>query len=208
MKNVATAPQEAAEDIFFGQSVINWARWFLIAGGMILVLWGAESIGQLVIGTIPVVAMMGMNFYLHGRQLAERPANPVLITLSSLLDVSVITLVVLFWPDPGQRGLASPFFVMYYPAVLAFAFVMRPRIAAVYTLITMAAYGGACLLASPHIGAVVSGSEGGFNLETLVTRLLTLSAVGILGTYYWRIQRDRRRAAMAAPAGTQHGKVS
>ena len=38
MANVNMVEQDAAEDIFFGQSVINWARWFLIGGGMVLVL--------------------------------------------------------------------------------------------------------------------------------------------------------------------------
>ena len=200
MANVNMVEQDAAEDIFFGQSVINWARWFLIGGGMVLVLWAADSIDQLVIGTIPVVAMMAINFYLHGRQLAGKPANPTLITLSSLLDMSVITLVVLFWPDPEQRGLASPFFVMYYPAVLAFSFVMRPKFSIAYTLVTLVAYGGACLLTSSYVD-VLASAEGTFDAETLVARFVTLGAVGSLGTYYWRIQRDRRRAA-ATSSGT------
>ena len=195
MRNVTSVEQQAAEDIFFGQSVINWARWFLIGGGMVLVLWAADSIDQLVIGIIPVVAMMAINFYLHGRQMAQQPANPALITLSSLLDMSVITLVILLWPDPEQRGLASPFFVMYYPAVLAFSFVMRPRFSVAYTLVTLAAYGGVCVLTSSYVGFLAS-AEGTFDAETLVARLVTLAAVGSLGTYYWRIQQDRRRAAV------------
>ena len=142
-----------------------------------------------------MVAMMAINFYLHGRQLAGKPANPTLITLSSLLDMSVITLVVLFWPDPEQRGLASPFFVMYYPAVLAFSFVMRPKFSIAYTLVTLVAYGGACLLTNSYVG-VLASAEGTFDAETLVARLVTLGAVGSLGTYYWRIQRDRRRAVV------------
>jgi len=32
-------------------------------------------------------------------------------------------------------------------------------------------------------------------------RLLALGAVAGLGTYYWRIQRDRRRAALSAALG-------
>jgi len=33
-----THAKEAAEDIFFGQVVIIWARWFLIAGGAVLTI--------------------------------------------------------------------------------------------------------------------------------------------------------------------------
>jgi hypothetical protein len=49
------------------------------------------------------------------------------------------------------------------------------------------------------VGAVFV-SDPGFVLnaqdfELLITRLITLSAMGGLGTYYWRIQRQRRRMA-------------
>ena len=192
MNNFRSTVQEAAEDIFFGQVVINWARWFLIAGGIVLVLWSANNVQQLIIGTIPVFALMAVNFYLHGRQLAEKPANPALMTVASLLDVAVITMVVVMWPEPEQRGLSSPFFVMYYPLVMAFAFVMRPVFTAVYTSLVLIAYGGACVLATSFL----STGESTFDLETLLARLVTLGAMGGLGTYYWRIQRNRRRVAV------------
>ena len=198
MKETRTVEQEAAEDIFFGQVVINWARWFLIAGGIVLVLWKASDINQLVVGTLAVVALMAVNFYLHGRQLAERPANPALITVASLLDLAVITVVILVWPESEHRGLASPFFIFYYPMVLAFAFVMPPKSTAAYTLVALAAYAGACFLASPSI-VTDTAVAANFDVETLVARLITLGAVGGLGTYYWRIQRNRRRATMGQP---------
>lgn len=196
MKDMRTHLKEAAEDIFMGQVVINWARWFLIAGGIVLVLWTAENISQLIVGTLPVVALMAMNFYLHGRQMAEKPANAALITLASLLDIAVITTVILIWPDSEQKGLASPFFVFYYPVVLAFAFVMRPRFAIGYTAVALAAYVGACTLA--HVWVETGSADGAsaFDLETLTARLITLGAMGGLGAFYWRIQRERRRTTV------------
>ena len=158
---------------------------------MVLVLLAASSINELVVGIIPVVALMALNFYLHGRHLAQQPVNPGLIALTGLMDIAVITVAIVIWPDADQRGLASPFFVMYYPVVLAFAFVMQPRFTLGHTLATLGAYAGASALAS---GAA-------FDLETLVARLVTLGAMGGLGTYYWRIQRDRRRSAAEAHEG-------
>ena len=35
--------REQAEDIFFGQVVINWARWFVIAAGVVLVMILTEN---------------------------------------------------------------------------------------------------------------------------------------------------------------------
>jgi hypothetical protein len=34
-------------------------------------------------------------------------------------------------------------------------------------------------------------------VKSLLLRLATMAAMGGLGTFYWRIQRDRRRAAQA-----------
>lgn len=189
MSTETKVARETAEDIFFGQTVISWARWFLIAGGIILVLWGAEGIGQLTVGTLAVVALMAINFYLHGRQLAQQPANPKLVTLASLMDLGIITGVILAWPDAAHRGLGSPFFIFYYPAVLAFAFVMRPGLTWTYTLAALASYVTVCIVVSP---SMVNDST---MLESLVTRSIIILAVGALGTYYWRIQRDRRRVA-------------
>ena len=189
MQETRTKGQEAAEDIFFGQVVINWARWFLLGGSVVLVLWTATSAAELVLAMLPVVALMALNFYLHGRHLAERPANPALITAASVLDIAVITVMILLWPEATQRGLGSPFFVMYYPVVLAFAFVMPRKITVTYTMATLAAYAGACFLANTAVFDDVRA------VEALVSRLITLGAMGGLGTYYWRIQRNRRRAA-------------
>ena len=202
MQEIRTIEREAAEDVFFGQAVINWARWFIIAAAIVLVLWTAPDVDKLVIGIVPVVALMAVNFYLHGRQLAERPANPALITAASLLDVTVITAVILFWPDAEQRGLGSQFFIMYYPVVLAFAFVMPPRITLAYTVGALAAYAGACVLAdsfaSPDVASMIFATDVEA-IKSLLVRLITLGAMGGLVTYYWRIQRNRRRTAMAKP---------
>src|SRR5262249_39828950 len=127
-----------------------------------------------------------INFYLHGRYLLERPSNPKLITAASVFDVGLISALVLLWSSGGDATrLASPFFVFYYPVVLAFAFVM-PRAATVcFTGLTAALYTAICL------GDVTSLAIG----KVLVLRLVTMAAMGGLGTFYWRIQRDRRRGA-------------
>jgi hypothetical protein len=208
MKETRTAEQEAAEDVFFGQVVANWARWFIIAAAAVFVLWSADTTGKLVVGIIPIVALMAINFYLHGRYMAERPANRALIALTSLMDIALITTVVLLWPGAG--GLKSPFFIMYYPVVLAFAFVMPPRATAVFTVVALGAYAGASILAEAANAAAgnaesllllsSNGAVAQAAIEGLVTRLITLGAMGALGTYYWRIQRNRRRAASESPA--------
>ena len=192
MQNVRSIALESAEDIFFGQSVINWARWFVIAAAAVLILWTADTTSELVIGILPVVALMAVNFYLHGRRLAEQPANPAMVTMASLLDIVGITAIILFWPVEGFTGFDSRFFIAYFPVVLAFAFVMPPRISLAYTGLALVAYTGACFLVDPVFSSDADKAEG------LVARLIALAAMGGLGTYFWRIQRNRRRKAASS----------
>ena len=188
MQEVRSAAQEAAEDVFFGQAVISWARWFIIGAGIILALWTVQDALSLIMGVVVVVGLMALNFYLHGRYLAGRPANRVMITTASLIDLALITLVVI---------LRGEYFILYYPVVLAFAFVMPPKVTAVYTAAALAVYAGAYFLGDPFFLGDVAA------VKTLVMRLITLGAIGALGTYYWRIQRDRRRASIGEIVGAQ-----
>jgi hypothetical protein len=188
MDTVRTHAKEAAEDVFFGQVVIIWARWFMIVAGAVLALWTTQKSTNLAVAVVPISALMAMNFYLHGRYLTERPCNRMQVAAASVLDLALITALVLFLrrdSDVGN-GLASPFFVFYYPMLLAFTFVLPRRLAIGYTALAVGLYGGACL---PEVDSVVDG-------KALLLRLVTMGTMGGLGTFYWRIQRDRRRAAL------------
>jgi hypothetical protein len=191
MQAVRTAQQEAAEDIFFGQIVIIWARWFLIFAGIILILWSTTRAEDLVTGVLPIVALMAMNFFLHGRYLVEKPANRTLLIITSLIDLIIITLILLLWPP---SGLKNDFFIFYYPVVLAVAFVFPQRMSVIYTLLIVLAYAGVSLATDPAAFSIVD------NQKVLVQRLITIAAMGGLGTFYWRIQRSRRRAAVEGTA--------
>ena len=185
MKEMRSPQQEAAEDIFFGQVVIIWAGWFVILTGAILALWAASSISELTVASLLIVALMAVNFFVHGRYLMERPINRTLTALVSLVDLAIITLIVLAWR--GQTGLDSPFFIFYYPVLAAFAFVFSPGLTLFYTALALLSYAGATFVADPTFFLDFH------DLELLITRLITLAAMGGLGTYYWRIQRQRRR---------------
>jgi hypothetical protein len=177
--------REAAEDLFFGQIVIVWARWSIILAGAILTLWTATTPEELAGKIVPIVALMAINFFLHGRYLMERPANQVLLAAVGAVDLALITAVVLTWQ--GQAGLNSPFFVFYYPVLFAFALILPPHLSRSYTTLALVAYAGACIAAGP--GLLGDGNA----LKVLVLRLVTLAAVGGLGTYYWRMFRRQRR---------------
>lgn len=186
MESQRNLAQEAAEDIFFGQLVIIYARWFVIVAMVVLALWSADSINQLVIAVLFIVPLMIINFFVHGRYLMEKPANKMLLTILSVVDILVITLLILFWP--GAKGIESQFYIFYYPLVLAFAFVSVARNSIIYTIFTLVLYTMICFFFSNF-------TIDSLWLERLTIRVITIGAMGVLGAYYWRIQRNRLRQA-------------
>lgn len=180
--------REAAEDLYFGQIVAIWARWFVIAGAALLALWAAPDERTLAASTVLVVVLMLLNFFLHARQVAGQPANAALVTIASLVDLALITAMVVSWP--GGASADSRYVVFYYPVVFAFALVFRPRLAIPYTLLALLIY---TIAGFALEGGALLGAE---QFEPFLMRLITLASMGALGTYYWRIQRRRREEAL------------
>ena len=187
-----TNERASAEDIYFGQVVANWARWSIIGAALMLVLWTSGDTFRLILGVLPIVGLMVVNFYLHGRYLANRPANGPLVAIASAIDIALITGLILLWPSNSAVG--SGLFVLYFPALVAFAFIMSPRISIGFTACVLGIYALAAVASDPGILASMEA------IETLVARMITLAAVGILAAYFWRVQRRRRLDEQAETA--------
>ena len=180
-REVRTTKQAEQEDLFFGQSVILWARWSVIVAGTVLVLWTSTDVALLT-RTMPFfLVLMGVNFFLHGRYVMGSPLNRTAVTVASAVDLILITAIVVFWP--GTPGLNNQFFVLYFPVVFAFALVFTRKVEAAYTALACVAYTAACFVT----GTVHDEAD----LKILVMRLIVIAALGFLGNYYFRIQRDR-----------------
>ncbi len=184
MQKLGSLNQETAEDIFFGQAVIIWARWFLIAAATTLVMTSFDDQGTLIKGTLPIVGLMAMNFYLHGRYLMERPIQRPLLIATSVMDLLIVTLLVAFWPlQEGETRLDNQFFLFYYPLVLAFAFVMPRKIEALYTVAAIAIYSVVIVFsvdmlvqpANPEYSEAVALQV---IIRTMLFRMIALGAVG------------------------------
>jgi hypothetical protein len=196
VREVRTADQANLEDLFFGQTVILWARWSVIVAGIVLVLWTSTTVTHLT-QTVPFfLALMAMNFFLHGRYVMGSPLNRVAVMVASFVDLVLITAIVALWP--GSHGLDNQFFVLYFPVVFAFALVFTRQIEAAYTVIAIVAYAAACLLTGTvHLDL-------GNDVKVLVMRAIVIAAMGFLGNYYFRIQRDRlARASRGATSGVE-----
>ena len=197
MTSTTSIDQEAKEDVFFGQAVIIGARWFLIVTGIMMLVWTAvdrQEATTLLLGVAPLIALMGLNFYVHGSYILGRPLNSTFILLTSLVDLVVITLLVVFWPE--TKGLENQFFIFYYPLVLAVSFSMHRRTEVIYTVIAILAYSAAVLPYFDYTDIVALQLE----FKSLLIRVIALGAMGGLGNYYFRIYRRRREAAIAGVA--------
>jgi hypothetical protein len=190
LREVRTAKQAEQEDLFFGQTVIVWARWSVIVAGIALVLWTSTSITLLTQTRPFFLVLMAVNFFLHGRFVMGSPLNRFAVTVASAVDLILITAIVVLWPGPD--GLKNEFFVLYFPVVFAFALVFTRRIEVAYTGLAMLLYAGACVFT----GTV----QGGNDAKVLVMRLIVIAAMGFLGNYYFRIQRDRLSRATTGKA--------
>jgi hypothetical protein len=181
LREVRTAKQAEQEDLFFGQTVILWARWSVIVAGIVLVLWTSTNV-SLLTQTMPFfLVLMAVNFFLHGRYVMGSPLNRVAVTVASAVDLVLITAIVVLWP--GSHGLQNQFYVLYFPVVFAFALVFTREIEATYTAVAMVAYAASCFLT----GTVHVDND----YKVLVMRLIVIAAMGFLGNFYFRIQRDR-----------------
>lgn len=186
MKRPTVAAKEAAQDIYFGQVVIIWARWFVILAAAVLALWSSDTTGNLARRALMVIGLMGINFFLHGRSLMERPANRRLLLATGLADIAIIGLMVALW---DEQGVHSQLYVLYYPILFACALVFVPRLSVLLGLLTAGSYVAICLIADPD---VVTNTV---DAKSIVIRVITLGATAALGAYYWRIQRQRRQFA-------------
>ena len=177
---------EARQDVFYGQVVFIWARWVVIMSTLFLILRNAESVADIQIPMIPLVLLIGANFYLHGRFVMRKPANPVLLTIATIVDIIFITLIIVLGAG-GETGINNPFFVLYFPVLLAFSLVFPRHRTLMLTFALITIYLVICLLLPPGV-SIANGDE-----ELLAVRIVMLLTTALLGTMYWRIQRMYRR---------------
>lgn len=171
-----------SDDLAHGQVVIVSARWILIVASLILVLWDPGPLSQLRLEVLVLLVLAVVNFYLHAQILMRRPAIDLVVYGASIADLTIISVLV-----ASEGGFTSNIFVFYFPALMALAVAFPTFMTLLYGGGAMAAYGLIC-------AATMSATEG--NWQIVLARILMLAAVAVCGNMYWRIERDRRSAAV------------
>lgn len=184
MSKIREFTAAAEDDLTYGQQVIVTARWILVLTGLLLALWNPGPISELRIQILFILLLAVANFYLHAQLLMGRPTLSSVVYGASAADLVVITVMVLV-----GEGFGSSTFVFYYPAILAFSVAFPP----VMTFLFLAGAGGFYGL----IGLVTIDYTA-TDFQALVARLVMMLAVAVCGSLYWRIERNRRDAAVEA----------
>jgi hypothetical protein len=191
MEDISYGRREAIQDIWYGQIVTIVARWFLIGTGLLLTYWTAESTSDAIGPTYVLVLLIATNFLLHGRFLTGSPMRREIVFAGCVVDTVMISLIVLTgWWDAG-KGIDSPFFIFYYPVLLAFALVFPRSLSYGFALAALVAYTTIVALTLPE------GRIDYHVVEPMVARLATLGSTVVLGNLYWRTQRRHQQSRLA-----------
>jgi len=170
-----------SEDLFYGQAVIVWARWILIATGLVLSFWEPQSLGLLQIQLAAIIALAFGNFYLHVQLLRGRPAIDRVVYAASAADLAVVTTLVI-----SQNGYSSPVFVFYFAAVLGLSVAFPAVLTAMYTAAVVVVYGIVCV-------STADSAE----YPAVFTRLLMIAAIAVCGALFAQSEAHRRAEALA-----------
>jgi hypothetical protein len=168
----------------YGQSVIVTARWILVVSAFILALWNPGPMGELRIQVLFILLLAVANFYLQAQILMKKPASSSVVYFASAADLAVISIMIIL-----GGGFESNIYVFYFPALLALSVAFSPGATLLF------AGGAASFYAFISLGSALFGD---IDFQVMIARLIMMSAIAVCGQIYWRIERDRRGAAVTA----------
>ena len=165
-----------------------WGRWFIWLVGVFLLayrpgFWYPEDIEYLV---LPVSVFM-VNGLVHYRLLTNRSVTWRWMLLLSAIDVALITVGVVI-----GGGFTSFIFLVYYPALAAFAVVFSSlSLSLASTTMAAVAYAVVCLMVGSGID-LDAGKE-----KVLVARLALMYTIVLVISFITRFERVRWQAAVS-----------
>jgi hypothetical protein len=174
-----------SEDLFYGQAVIVWARWILIATGLVLSFWAPTSLSILQIQLAAIIALAFGNFYLHVQLLRGHPAIDRVVFAASAADLAVVTTLVI-----AQGGYSSPVFVFYFAAVLGLSVAFPAVLTALYASAVVVVY-----------GVISASTAGSSDYPAVFTRLLMIASIAVCGALFARSESHRRAEAIRVHEG-------
>ncbi|HLZ70728.1 MAG TPA: ATP-binding protein [Dehalococcoidia bacterium] len=170
-------------------AILVTARWFLLLAALVAQDYhpGSGPIAQTGINLL-IAGSIALNAWLHLALKRGRPVGLGLAVLVSVYDAAAITAAIVL-----ADGFTSSAYILYYPALLAFALVFPGRWGVLYGATTAAAYFVVSCLARGtfHPGSVT-------DQKTMELRLATMAASVLIANLIVRLERERRERAVAA----------
>ncbi len=166
-----------------GQMVIIIARWVLVVTSLFLILADTKSVtfNTIRLEIMVVLLLAVSNFYLVAQVLTKRKTLDMVIYGVSLADLAVISIVVAI-----QGGFSSNVYTFYFPAMLAFSLAFPMLELCLYFGATIGIYSLICLFTLHNID----------DIQTLLVRVLVLTAIAVCGNHFAEIERNRRNAIL------------
>ena len=171
-------------DMSLGLPVIVAARWVLVVSGIAFALWNANDLVELRVSVLLVIALAIANFFLHIEVTKKRPVDQRIVYGLSAADLGVVTAVLV---SIGEFPATQ--FIYYLPALAAISVTFATSVTALFTAVTVLAYGGFSVIAS----TVPEFDTTDGRLSVLIAHVVVLVAVPFCGNVYWRLERDRRQ---------------
>ena len=176
------------DDYRYSQRIAVVVRWFLLAAWLFLVNYRPDSGNAIYVLNGMGIALVGLNGFVHWRIWQGRPITGRYVAALSIMDLTIITAGL-----SVTNRFDNTFFVFYYPALLGLSLVFSSsRLSFAAVALVASAYAAISVFLEPGV-SYADGEE-----KALVVRIATMFAVVAAASLMTRIERTRRREAVAA----------
>ena len=176
-----------------------WARWFILAFGLVLWLWRPEDWPETYALYVPVILLfVGLNGYTHYRLATDKAVTRGWILLNATLDVFMLSGAV-----ATTGGFTHPYlYLLYYPQLAGYAVVLTSFrftmacatfVATLYLIVSLTAWDGIDTSATEE--------------RTLFARILVMYTVAAIVNIIARFERARWRQAVERERELQRERV-
>ena len=177
------------EDYRSSQRIAVAVRWFVLLTWLLLINVRSDETHLAILNAMGGAIFL-LNAYLQWRILRGVPITWPYVLLLSVMDLSIITAGLMI-----TSGFENTRFVFYYPALLGVALIFRRRIS--FAIVTVVAGVYVAMSVVMDSGVDTSFLFNG-DQKVLLVRVVSMFAVVVVGNLMTRIERERRRQALAA----------
>ena len=176
-----------------------WARWFILAFGLVLWLWRPEDWPETYELYVPAILLfVGLNGYTHYRLATDKAVTRGWILLNATLDVFILSGAV-----AATGGFSHPYLhLLYYPQLAGYAVVLTSfRLTMACATFVAVLY----LVISLAIGDSIDTAAA--EERTLLARILVMYTVAAIVNIIARFERVRWRQAVERERELQRERV-